>query len=62
MTEGNLVSHLRNLENEGLVTFRKEINGEKVKTVNCITPQGKNSKEFCESMIEYKRHLYFIVS
>ena len=28
LTEGNLVSHLRALENEGLVTFCKDINGE----------------------------------
>ena len=53
LTEGNLVSHLRALEKEGLVTFRKEINGKKVRTINCITSKGKKLyKEFCESMIE----------
>ena len=53
LTEGNLVSHLRALEAEGLTTFRKEINGKRVRTMNCITPKGKELyKEFCESMIE----------
>lgn len=53
LTEGNLVSHLRALENEGLVTFRKEIKGKRVRTINCITPKGKRLyKEFCENMIE----------
>jgi DNA-binding HxlR family transcriptional regulator len=53
LTEGNLVSHLRALEAEGLTSFRKEVNRKRVRTINCITPKGKRLyKEFCESMIE----------
>jgi DNA-binding MarR family transcriptional regulator len=45
LTEGNLVSHLRALESEGLVTFRKEVSGKRVKTINRITPKGRKVYE-----------------
>lgn len=41
LTDGNLATHLRSLENEGYITFEKVIDGHKVKTVYRLTGKGK---------------------
>ena len=41
VTDGNLASHLRTLEDNGYVTFEKEFSGRKPRTVYQATSLGK---------------------
>lgn len=41
LTDGNLATHLRSLEDDGYVIFEKIIDGHRVKTVYKLTKEGK---------------------
>lgn len=43
VTDGNLASHLRNLEDNGYVTFEKEFSGRKPRTIYWATVNGKDA-------------------
>ena len=51
ITDGNLASHLRSLEENGYVRFRKGFIGRKTNTVYSIT---------CEGEIAFKEHLQLL--
>jgi DNA-binding HxlR family transcriptional regulator len=40
LSDGNLASHLRALESEGYISFRKDVQGKKVRTYYFITRKG----------------------
>jgi DNA-binding HxlR family transcriptional regulator len=46
LTDGNLVSHLRALEDEEFIESRKVVTGKKVKTVYTLTKSGKDAFEY----------------
>jgi DNA-binding HxlR family transcriptional regulator len=51
ISDGNLASHLRALEQEGYVKGRSFLEGRKLKALYRITPNGSRAfKEFCENM------------
>ena len=43
VTDGNLASHLRSLENSGYVTFKKEFLDRKPNTQYSVTDEGKEA-------------------
>lgn len=45
ITDGNLASHLRKLEEAGLIEVEKTFEGRKPKTIYRLTPQGKKALE-----------------
>jgi DNA-binding MarR family transcriptional regulator len=51
VTDGNLASHLKNLEKSGYVTFRKEFVNRKPRTRYYATPEGREA---------FARHLQVI--
>ncbi len=48
LTDGNLASHLRSLENSGYISFKKEFLNRKPNTKYAATKSGKNA---------FKKHL-----
>ena len=41
LTDGNLASHLKSLEDEGYIAYIKENEGHRTRTVYRLTPEGK---------------------
>lgn len=50
ITDGNLASHLRKLEEAGFINFEKIFEGRKPKTIYFLTPEGK--EEFEKFIVE----------
>lgn len=59
LSDGNLASHLRTLEENGIIEVRKTFVGRKPKTFYCLTQQGK--KRFLEYLDAITRILSKIV-
>ena len=53
ITDGNLASHLRKLEEAGFINFEKTFEGRKPKTIYFLTPKGK--KEFEKFIVELEK-------
>jgi DNA-binding HxlR family transcriptional regulator len=57
MASGNLASHLRALQKENYITFRKLVDGRKVRTVYSLTPMGlREYLELRDTLSEWTKY------